>query len=427
MSAKVTLTITEGQLEGKQFIFDSRSTCTIGRSPDCNIQIPNDKYHSTISRYHCFLDINPPAIRVKDFGSLHGTYVNGECIGKRGENQTPTEGQQLELSEYDLQDGDVIKLSNTSFQVSVEKVLDVSSTWIIPEDTSGIPSRLNIDLDTDLGSIEGYTKIKLLGRGGCGEVYLARFDDQTGRKLVALKTLLPKVAVMPYMKERFLGEAERTKMLDHPNLVRFDDSGEVNDIFYFTMEYCDRGSVVDLMKKRGGKLAIEEATDITLQVLDGLHYAHTEQGLVHRDIKPGNIFLTVNKGKIVAKLGDYGLAKAFDLAGLSGQTLTGTAMGTPHCMPRQQVLEFKYAKPDVDVWAVAATLYFMLTGAYPRNLEDNFNPMLEILTKPAIPIQERDASIPQPLADLIDKALIDNPELHFQNAIAFKNALIDVI
>lgn len=427
MPAKVTLTIKEGQLEGKQFPFDSRSTCLIGRSPDCNIQIPNDKYHSTISRYHCFLDINPPAIRVRDFGSLHGTYVNGECIGKRGENQTPTEGQQLELSEYDLQDGDVIKLSNTSFQVTVEQVLDVPSTWIIPEDTSDIPSRLNIDLDSDLGSIEGYTKIKLLGRGGCGEVYLARFDDQTGRKLVALKTLLPKVAVMPYMKERFLREAERTKMLDHPNLVRFDDSGEVNDTFYFTMEFCDRGSLIDLMKKRGGKLAMEEATDITLQVLEGLHYAHTEQGLVHRDIKPGNIFLTVNKGKIVAKLGDYGLAKAFDLAGLSGQTLTGTAMGTPHCMPRQQVLEFKYAKPDVDVWAVAATLYFMLTGEYPRILEGSVNPMLEILTKPAVPIRERDASIPQPLAEVIDKALIDNPELHFKSAIAFKQALIDVI
>lgn len=179
MAAKVTLTITEGQLEGKEFPFDSRSTCLIGRSPDCNIQIPNDKFHSTISRYHCFLDINPPAIRVRDFGRLHGTYVNGKCIGKRGENQTPTEGQQLELSEYDLQDGDVIKLS-------------------------------------------------------------------------------------------------------------------------FTMEYCDRGSVINLMENRGGKLTVAEATEIILQVLDGLHYAHTEKGLVHRDIKPGNIFLTVNKGKIIS-------------------------------------------------------------------------------------------------------------------------------
>ena len=424
MSAKVTLTITQGKLKGEQFTFGSRTTCIIGRSPDCNLKIPNDRDHSTISRYHCLLDINPPAIRVRDFGSRNGTEVNGKCIGKRGENQTASEGKKLELSEYDLRDGDVIKLGNTAFQVSVKQVSDVTATWIIPEDTSDIPSQLKINPDNNLGSIEGYTKIKLLGKGGCGEVYLARFDDRTGRKLVALKTLLPKVAVMPYMKQRFLAEAERTRMLDHPNLVRFDNCGEVNDLFYFTMEYCDRGSVVDLMQKRGGKLAVSEATAIILQVLDGLHYAHTEKGLVHRDIKPGNIFLTVHMGKLVAKLGDYGLAKAFDLAGLSGQTVTGTAMGTPQCMPRQQVLEFKYAKPDVDFWAVAATLYFMLTGAYPRDLEDNFNPMLEILTKSPVPIRERDPSIPQPLADLIDLALIDHPELHFKNAIAFKRALL---
>ena len=74
MPAKITLTITEGKLAGKQFSFDSRTTCIIGRAKDSNIQIPNDKYHSTISRYHCLLDINPPDIRVRDFGSLHGTY-----------------------------------------------------------------------------------------------------------------------------------------------------------------------------------------------------------------------------------------------------------------------------------------------------------------------------------------------------------------
>ena len=427
MPAKITLTITEGKLAGKKFSFDSRTTCIIGRAKDSNIQIPNDKYHSTISRYHCLLDINPPDIRVRDFGSKHGTYVNGKCIGKRDENQSPEEGAKLELSEYDLSDGDIIQLSNTAFQVNVEQTADVTSTWVIPEEISDIPSRQEFNVNNNLGSIDKYTKIKLLGKGGCGEVFLARYDTPTSSKLVALKTLLPRVAVLPYMKERFLAEAERTKMLDHPNLVKFDDCGEGNGIFYFTMEFCDRGSVIDLMKKRGGTLALKEAIDIILQVLDGLHYAHSSKGLVHRDIKPGNIFISIYKGKIVAKLGDYGLAKAFDLAGLSGQTLTGTSMGTPSCMPRQQVLNFKYVKPDVDVWATAATLYYMLTKMYPRNLIGNADPMLEILTKLPVPIRQRNASITQPLADLIDQALIDNPELHFKSAISFKQALSHLV
>jgi eukaryotic-like serine/threonine-protein kinase len=428
VSAKITLAIIAGKLKGKKIQFDSRTTCIIGRHPDCNIQIPNDQEHSSISRYHCLLDISPPAIRIRDFGSLHGTYVNGRCIGSRKNNQTPAEAAQLNLGEHDLQDGDVIQLSNTVFQVNIEQDLAVPPTYIIPENTDDIPSRLDINFDHDLGSIAGYTKVKLLGKGGCGEVYLARHDDQIGnRKLLALKTLLPRVAVMPYMKERFLKEAERTKMLNHPNLVKFDDCGETNGIFYFTMEFCDRGSVVNLMEKRNGKLELKEAMEIILQVLEGLDYAHRAKGLVHRDIKPGNIFLTIQSGKIVAKLGDYGLAKAFDISGLSGQTLTGTAMGTPSFMPRQQVLNFKYVEPDVDVWAVAATLYFMLTGMYPRQLSLDIDPMLEILTKPAVPIRERDSSIPQPLAQLLDLALIDNPQLHFKSAISFQDALLSVL
>ena len=427
MSAKVILTVTEGQLEGKQFSFDSRSTCIIGRHRDCNIRIPNDKDHATISRYHCLLDINPPDIRVRDFGSLHGTYVNGKCIGKRDESQTPEEGAKLQLSEHDLKDGDLLQLSNTTFQVSIQQSLDVPSTFIPHQYQGEILSRMDLDLNSNLGSIKNYTKIKLLGKGGCGEVYLASCPTPTGRKLVALKTLLPQVAVMPQMKQRFLAEVKLTQMLDHPNLVKFDEYGEANGIFYFTMEFCDRGSVIHLMQKRGGKIGVKEATDIILQVLDGLHYAHTEKNLVHRDIKPGNIFLTVFNGKTVAKLGDYGLAKAFDLSGLSGQTLTGTAMGTPCCMSRQQVLDFKYVKPDVDVWAVAATLYFMLTGFYPRHLTGNVDPMLEILTKPPVPIRERNADVPQPLAELLDLALIDNPQLHFKSAIAFQQALLNVI
>jgi eukaryotic-like serine/threonine-protein kinase len=426
MSAEVTFTVTKGQLVGKQYTFNSRDTCIIGRHPDCKIQIPSDKYHSTISRYHCLLDINPPDIRIRDFGSLHGTFINDKCIGKRDKNQTPSQGANLELLEYDLESGDVIKLSNTTFKVSIKDPSLPTSTYIIPQQINpNFPSLVKFDRDNDLGSIKGYTKIKLLGKGGFGEVYLARTTDKTGTKLVALKLLLPRVAVMPQMKERFLSEAELTKKLDHPNLINFDDYGEADGVFFFTMEYCDRGSVTDLMLKQGGKLSVNNAVDIILQVLDGLHYAHTEKKLVHRDIKPANIFLIVNKGKIIAKLGDYGLAKAFDLAGLSGQTMTGSAMGTPQFMPRQQVLEFKYAQPDVDVWAVAATLYFMLTGAFPRDLTDKINPMLEILTKPPVPIRERDASIPKPLANLIDKALIDYPELHFKSAIAFKQHLIE--
>lgn len=423
MSDKVTLTITKGKLQDKKFSFDSRTICIIGRAKNCNIQIPDDKYHSTISRYHCLLDINPPDIRIRDFGSRNGTDINGKCIGKREKNQTPSEGAKLNLSEYDLQDGDIIKLGNTIFKVSKERV--VTETYIInnEEKFNKLPfARQNNQYSNSI-SIRGYTIIKNIGSGGCGEVYLAS-HNKTG-KSVAIKTLIPQLAVKPYMKEMFLREVENMKMLNHPNLVMIEDFGFSDGVFFFVMEYCNGGSVSDVIRQKG-RLTIKEATDIILQILDGLNHAHTNLGLVHRDIKPGNIFLKVDDQKLVAKLGDYGLSKNFDLAGLSGQTATGTTMGTPLFMSRKQVLNFKYAKPDIDVWAVAASLYFMLTLKYPRDLEGP-EPMLAILTTQPLSIQERDSSISPSLAKLIDLALKDDSELNFQSALDFKQALIQAL
>lgn len=422
--AKVILTITKGKLKGKQFPFDSRTICIIGRARNCNIQIPDDEYHSTISRYHCLLDINPPNIRIRDFGSRNGTNINGKCIGKRKDNQTPSEGAKLNFSEYDLQDEDVIRLGNTVFQVSIKQTIAETIILNSEEKSNNLPSAIKNQVDHNSSSIEDYTKIKKLGVGGFGEVYLAR-HHKTG-ELVAIKTLLPQVVVKPYMKEMFLREVKNMKMLNHPNLVKLKDFCFSDGVFFFVMEYCSCGSVSDLIKVRKGKLKLKEATDIIFQVLNGLSHAHTELGLVHRDIKPSNIFLTIDDGKLIAKLGDYGLSKNFDLAGLSGQTMSGTAMGTPSFMSRKQVLNFKYAQPDIDVWAVAASLYFMLTLKYPRDLE-GIESMLAILKTQPVPIRERDDSISQTLADLIDLALRDDSELHFQSALDFKQALLQTM
>ncbi len=253
--------------------------------------------------------------------------------------------------------------------------------------------------------------------------------------------LLPQVAANDYAVQSFLREAENTKALNHPNIVQLRNTGYHQGTFFFTLEYCNGGTVEDLLQQRGGKLNIEESLNIIYQVLDALIYAHHAeipnikqadgsikkgQGLVHRDIKPSNIFLVKSQGKITAKLADYGLSKAFDLAGLSGQTMTGNKAGTPVFMPRQQVLNFKYVQPEVDIWATAATLYYLLTGCYCRDL-DNKDPFLAILQDSPVSIHQRNVNIPQGLANLIDLALQDHPELHFKDATTFKQALINSV
>ena len=289
--------------------------------------------------------------------------------------------------------------------------------------------------------VEGYEKVQRLGRGGMGEVWKVR-EKKTG-KYFALKTMLPQMAVNEQAKTLFLREAKVSEQLDHKNVVRTYKSGCANGVFYILMDLCEGGSVDGLMAKHGGKLCLEQATLITLQVLDGLEYVHNVKvdvdikkglfnstkeveahGLVHRDFKPGNIFLADNTDYPVAKVADFGMAKAFETAGMSKVTKDGSAMGTPQFMPRQQAVNFRYSEPDVDVWAAAASYYNMLTGQFPRDFAPGKNPCMVLMTGGIVPIRQRDQSIPPKLAAVIDRALQEVPEIGYKSAATFRRDII---
>lgn len=442
MSAKIVLTITQGELSGTQYVYEDREVCTIGRHRDCNVRLPSDAAHAQVSRYHCLLDINPPSIRVRDLGSGNGTYVNGQRVG----SQQKSPG--ADGLERDLVDGDLLQVGYTAFAIKVEDTGTASSilsrSKFVPSDNRQSADDLLSLAAGDhpsLVGIRGYTIVKLLGAGKCGAVYLAQ-NDHT-EEMVALKVMLPQIAVNDRAVKMFIREMANTQSLRHPNVVRTIDYGEANNIFYFTMECCHEGSVADFIVSQGGKVPLKIAISITLQVLAGLEYTHNAvlpairladgsigegQGLVHRDLKPANIFLQRSGDKTLAKIGDYGLAKAFELAGMSGQTMTGQGgvMGTPSYMSRQQLLNTKYVQPAVDVWAAAACLYNMLTGVPPRNFGKR-DPLQVILQDGAVPILKRDPSIPKPLAAVIDQALWEDQNNHhdifYKRAIDFRNAL----
>jgi eukaryotic-like serine/threonine-protein kinase len=447
MPPKVTLTITSGSQQGQTFEFSERTTCIIGRSPDCNPRLPDDADHKAISRHHCLLDINPPDIRIRDFGSRNGTYVNSVMIGKRDFSLTPEEAARAVYPEHDLKDGDEIKLGQTVFRVSITnrtvvrigKKCRICGTNVTREQDQqregdvvcttcrGDPARLarrimdrGDDGVGDRAALPGYTILREIGRGAMGAVFLAR-RDATGEQ-VALKLMLPQVATSAEARARFLREAENTRALKHPNIVAARDAGCTNGVFYLTLEYCDGGSVDKLITQRGGRVALDEAIALTLQVLDGLDFGHSQQ-LVHRDIKPANVFLAHSGSRFIAKIGDYGLSKAFDQAGLGGQTRTGATAGTPRFMPRQQLISFRYSHPSVDVWATAATLYAMVTGTAPRDFPPGRDPWSIVLQTDAVPIRRRVPSVPSRVAEVIDTALIDQPSIRFESAAAFKRAL----
>lgn len=401
MSASIQLRITEGSAKGKVFDFAAHDTFLLGRHPDCHVHLPEDSF---VSRHHFILEVCPPQACVRDLGSRNGTYVNGRKVGGRKESESPEEGARRAYPEVTLKHGDRIQVGDTALEVAVKQSAPAAAVPAAPP----VPSfdELNPQQLADLLlkaakkgkaprlDIPGYEIEKELGRGGFGVVFRARrLSDGV---LVAIKVLLPRVAVKPVEMEKFLREMTITAQLRHPNIVKLYDQGHCEGIPYFIMEYCEGGSLWDFIMKHGGKVPLEIARPIMLAALEGLAHAH-QQGIVHRDLKPQNILL--DRG--VARISDFGLAKNFQQAGFSGLSITGNYAGTPLFMPREQLINFKHLKPASDVWSIAATFYFMLTGTFPYPFTKDRDPIDVILNEPVIPIGTRKTILPKQIQDVI--------------------------
>jgi len=205
--------------------------------------------------------------------------------------------------------------------------------------------------------IGAYEVLEKLGQGGMGAVYKARVAE-TGA-VVAIKVLPPEFAKNKGFVERFRREAKVASELDHPNIVRALSAGESGGYHYFAMEYVEGDSVGSHLKNEG-RFEEPEALEVIRQVTLGLQHAH-EAGLVHRDIKPDNIFLT-SDGE--AKLGDLGLARE---AGEDASQLTqaGVMVGTPHYVSPEQARGDKDIDIRTDLYSLGATLHHMVTGVVP--------------------------------------------------------------
>ncbi|MEU1447421.1 serine/threonine-protein kinase [Streptomyces mirabilis] len=269
-----------------------------------------------------------------------------------------------------------------------------------------------------------------LGRGGMGVVYAAVHSESGERR--ALKVIHAPAGADEEVA-RFSREVRVCMALHHPHVVcvmGVERTGPENGALpmeaepcCLILELCEGGSLADRVR-RDGPLPVRQALEFFDGVLAGLGHVHQEHGFVHRDIKPHNILLAFGSdGRTTAKLADFGLAKAYDSAGLSGLTRTGAVMGTPAFMPRAQLINYKYATPEVDVWSTAASLYHVLTGSTPRDLPPGWDPWLAVATSPVVPVGKRGVSLPPGLGEVLDHALSDEPDGGFQTAEALRAAL----
>lgn len=208
--------------------------------------------------------------------------------------------------------------------------------------------------------------LDLLGKGGMGNVFKAR--NRHLDRIEAIKIITPKKLDSSEAKKRFAQEARAAARLNHPNVVATYDAGEANGVHFLAMEFVD-GCDLSKTVKEHGPMPMEHAISCIMQAAAGLQAAH-EKGIIHRDIKPHNLFLD-RKGGV--KILDLGLARLSEieetLHAREGLTQSGQIMGTIDYMSPEQTLDVRKVSPASDVYSLGCTLHFLLTGKTPFQAE----------------------------------------------------------
>jgi len=433
---RVRLRVIAGPQTGRDFTFDQHETFMIGRSPDAQFCLSQDRY---FSRHHCILEIAPPQCFLRDLHSTNGTFVNG-----------------IKMATAHLKSGDRIQGGETVLEVQVSGEAVSASDSRLQKPKFSTPTLVTIQcLNCGMSSkieasrpdaklsyvcddcheklrrnpqeIPGYQMIRVLGKGGMGSVMLARRISD-GRA-VAIKTLLPEVAVSEKSLKRFVREIEVASSLTHPHIVGYIEHGTHNGIVHLVSEFVGGMDASKLSKQNGGKLGYREVVIIIEQILSALDYAHS-LGFVHRDIKEQNILVEGSFPYYDSKLTDFGLAKSFREAGMSGVTMIGDVAGTIAYMPPEQIRDYKDVRPPSDIYAAGMTAYSLLTGAhaFDINSKAGISEMLKaIFEKPFMPISQRMPDIPFGIAAVIEKSIAKEVSLRWSTAGEMRIALLKAI
>ncbi|HEX7477118.1 MAG TPA: serine/threonine-protein kinase [Polyangiales bacterium] len=267
-----------------------------------------------------------------------------------------------------------------------------------------------------------YQVDRLLAQGGMGAVYAA--THVVSGKRVALKWMLPSVSQLPDATERFVREARATARIDHPNVVDIYDVGNDGAGVYLVMELLQGETLHDRLARAA--LPVTQSIALLMPALRGVAAAHAH-GVIHRDLKPDNIFLCQGphgeprEPKVV----DFGISKIAksDHARDQGLTQSGVVMGTPYYMSPEQVRGTKELDERGDIYAFGVILYEMLAGQRPFQAETYNELILKIATEDPLPLVRQNPALDQRLAAVVERAMARAPEARFGSVEALALAL----
>jgi serine/threonine-protein kinase len=263
-------------------------------------------------------------------------------------------------------------------------------------------------------TVGDYQIIGVLGAGGMGRVY--KVKNLISDRVDAMKVLLPDLANEPDLADRFVREIKVLASLNHPNIAGLRTAFRMENQLLMIMEFVQGTTLEDKLKS--GPLPVPDAIEYASQVLSAVGYAHS-QGVIHRDIKPGNMMLTPEN---VVKLMDFGIAKSKTDRKL---TMTGTTMGSLYYMPPEQVQGLALDSRS-DIYSFGVSLYEMVTGSRPFKGQSDYDLMVAQLQKAPLPPIDIQPELPKALNDIIMTALEKDPAKRFQSAEAFRFALQSV-
>lgn len=266
-------------------------------------------------------------------------------------------------------------------------------------------------------TIGKYKVLERLGAGGMGSVYLC--EHKLMRRRVAVKVLPTAKAADPSSLERFYREARAVAALDHPNIVHAYDIDQDEQLHFLVMEYVDGASFQDVIKK-AGPMDITRACHYIRQAAIGLEHAHLA-GLVHRDIKPGNIL--VDRTGVV-KILDMGLARFFnDEDDILTKKFDENVLGTADYLAPEQAIDSHSVDIRADIYSLGATFYFMLTGRTPFGEGTVAQKLLWHQTRQPKPVSEYRKDTPPELVKIISKMMDKEPANRYQNPLDIVEAL----
>lgn len=434
---RVRLEVIAGPHSGQQWTFERPVRLVIGRQAPAHLRLAREPACSTA---HCELAIDPPIVSVADLASTNGTLVNG-----------------IPVAEAVLGDGDELGIGQTRIRVSLTAVAapkpsaggarDPADRTLVlqpdaapradakPDGKGSTAATVNLEksppdrqlaetdvafsadglADTTAGRVPEscgpYLLQQLVGEGGMATVYRGR-HRKTGQQ-VAVKLIRASAAPSDKMLQLFVREASVLLRLKHPRIVRSIEFGFQDQQPFLVLEWLPVIDLLEFIDPLPFPQKVRLSCWAISRVLQALEYAHGE-GFVHRDVKPSNILAYRQEHRLQVKLGDFGLAKCYEDAGLSAMTDDYSVRGTLAYMSPEQLRDSRSVGPKSDLFSAGACLYRLLTGKHPQMTARG------VECDPAV---LKAAKLPPQLVRWIESAMQPAPEKRPKNAAVMQRQL----